>query len=99
MTNFEKTSLYDRMADFISIMDEDELRELAEVCKVQADLKQQERREHLRHKLMENLQKAIGDILHNGFDLFIQNTELNPDEDEYTAVYFDSEDIYHIEIE
>jgi hypothetical protein len=47
---------------------------------------------------MGNLQKAISDILHNGFTLLITNTELDPDEDEFCAVCFDPEDIYSIKM-
>ena len=43
---------------------------------------------------MGNLQKAIGDILHNGFNLMIENVE-NPN----WAVKFLPDEIYHIEIE
>lgn len=87
MTNFEKTPLYDRMADFISIMDEDELRELAEVCKVKADLLQQDRRERQRIELMENLQNALTAIKRAKFSVEIENADdpnwivrLSPDE-------------------
>lgn len=77
MTNFEKTPLYDRMADFISIMDEDELRELAEVCKVKADHLQQDRRERQRIELMENLQNALDAIERAKFLVEIENVD-NP---------------------
>ena len=77
MTNFEKTPLYDRMADFINIMDEDELHELAEVCRVRADLLQQERRERQRIELMENLQDALTAIKRAGFSVEIENID-NP---------------------
>lgn len=55
-------------------------------------------REELRQKLMGNLQKAIGDIVHNGFALTIRNTELDPYEYEDIAVYFNPEDICSIEM-
>lgn len=51
-------------------------------------------REKLRIELMKNLQKAIGDILHNGFCLTIQNTDV-PD----SYANFAPDEIYHIEIE
>jgi hypothetical protein len=47
---------------------------------------------------MENLQKAIGDILHNDFSLTIKNTERNHEYDDYDEVFFDIEDIYSIEM-
>ena len=77
MTHFEKTPLYDRMADFISIMDEDELRELAEVCKVKADLLQQNRRDRQRDELIKNLQDVLTAILRAGFSVDIENVD-NP---------------------
>lgn len=80
MTHFEKTALYDRMADFISIMDEDELRELAQVCKVKADLLQQERRERQRVELMKKLQNVLTAIQQAGFDVNTWQIKLNSDE-------------------
>ena len=55
-------------------------------------------REKLRQELMGNLQKAISDVLHNNFSLTIRNTERNPEYDDCDAVYFDTDDIYSIEI-
>lgn len=80
MANFEKTALYSRMADFISIMDEDELRELAQVCKVKADLLQQNRRERQRVELMEKLQNVLTTIQQAGFDINTWQIKLNSDE-------------------
>ena len=89
----------DKMIRSLNLLNETELEALAEVCQARVEGKKKARREALRQELMGNLQKAIGDILHNDFTLFIKNTELNPDEYKYTAVYFNPEDIYHIEIE
>ena len=75
MAHFEKTPLYDRMANFINIMDEDELRELAEVCEVKADLLQQNRRERQRDELIKNLQDALTAILREGFSVDIENVD------------------------
>lgn len=80
MTHFEKTPLYNRMADFISIMNEDELRELALVCKVKADLLQQERRERQRIELMEELRNVLTAIQQAGFDINTWQIKLNSDE-------------------
>lgn len=55
-------------------------------------------REELRQKLMENLQNALSDILHNSFTLVITNTELNPEEDEYYGVCFNPEDVCSIKM-
>ena len=93
MTNFEKTPLYDRMADFISIMDEDELRELAEVCKVKADLLQQDRRERQRIELMGNLQNALTAIKRAGFSVDIENVD-----DPNWIVKLMPDEIYSIEM-
>ena len=61
--------------------------------------RKKEEREKLRRELMENLQKAIYDILHNNFTLSIKNTERNHEYDDFDEVYFDSEDICSIEME
>lgn len=77
MTHFEKTALYERMADFIGIMDEDELHELASICKAKADMIQQNRREQQRIKLMGNLQDALNEIARAKFSVEIENID-NP---------------------
>lgn len=56
-------------------------------------------REELRQELMENLQKALSDILHNDFYLIIKNTERNHEDDDYDEVVFNPEDIYSIKIQ
>lgn len=93
MTNLEKTPLYDRIADFISVMDEDELRELAEVCKVKADLLQQSRRERQRDELIKNLQDVLTAIKRAGFSVAIENAD-----DCNLAVQLMPDDTYHIEM-
>jgi hypothetical protein len=55
-------------------------------------------REKLRQELMGNLQKAISDVLHNDFILTIKNTERNHEDDDYDEVYFDTDDIYSIDM-
>lgn len=55
-------------------------------------------REKLRQELMGNLQKAIGDILHNNFTLTIENTDRDC-HDDYGCVVFDPDEIYSITIE
>jgi hypothetical protein len=52
------------------------------------------KREKLRQELVENLQKAIGGILNNGFNLTIENVN-NPN----WVIQLLSDEIYHIEIE
>ena len=92
-------SYFDSLSAMTALLNDAELRALADKCQNLIADRERIKRNELRRELMENLQKAIGDILHNDFSLYIQNTELNPDEDECTSVYFDPEDIYHIEIE
>ena len=94
MTNFEKTPLYDRMTDFISIMNENDLRELAEVCKAKADLLQQDRRERQRIELMENLKDALIAIKSEGFSVDIENVD-NPN----WIVKLLPDDIYSIKMQ
>ena len=92
-------SQFDSLLAMTALLNNEELEALAFKCEELIKDRERIRREELRHELMGNLQKAIGDILHNGFTLFIKNTELDPDEDKYTAVCFDPEDIYSIKIE
>lgn len=77
-------------------LSEIELETLAEACQERAEKKRKARREGLRQELMINLQKAIGDILHNGFNLAIKNTKCDPEYDDYVEVFFEPEDTYSI---
>ena len=70
---------------------------ISELTKELENRKKNER-EKLRQELMENLQKAIGDILHNDFYLIIKNTERDHKSDDYDEIIFDPQDIYSIEI-
>ena len=88
----------DKMIRSLNLLNETELEALVEVCQARIEGKKKARREALRQELIENLQKAIGDILHNGFALYIQNTERD-ENDGCEHVYFDTKDIYHIELE
>lgn len=76
-----------------SLLNDSELRVLADKCQNLIADRERIKREKLRQELMGNLQKAIGDILHNGFSLMIENVE-NPN----WAVKFLPDEIYHIEI-
>lgn len=71
---------------------------ISELTKELENRKKNER-EKLRQELMENLQKAMRDILHNDFYLIIKNTERNHEDDDYNEVVFDPQDIYSIEIQ
>lgn len=87
---------YSKVFGYLPELNEIELETLAEVCQAKVEGKRKARREVLRQELMENLQKAIGDILHNGFNLAIKNTECDPEYDDYVEVFFEPEDIYSI---
>lgn len=89
---------YSKVFNYLPELSEIELEVLAEVCQAKVEGKRKARREALRQELMGNLQSALSDILHNNFALIIQNTELNPEEDECCAVCFDPEDVYSIEM-
>lgn len=88
---------FDRMINALNLLNETELEALAEVCQARVEGKKKARREALRQELMGNLQKALSDILHNGFQLTIKNTDRDED-DGYDEVYFEPEDIYSIEM-
>jgi hypothetical protein len=85
---------FDRMINNLNLLNETELEGLAEVCRARIEGKKKARREALRQELMKNLQKAIEDILHNGFSLEIENVD-NPN----WVVQFLPDEICHIEIE
>lgn len=76
----------DRMINSLNLLNETELEALAEVCQARVEGKRKARREALRKELTENLKKAIGDILLNGFCLTVQN------EDNYEYMCFLSKD-------
>ena len=94
-----KNSHFDSIFAMIALLNDTELQALADKCQKLIADRERIKRNELRQELMGNLQKAIGDILHNGFTIQIINTELDPDEDECTAVCFNPEDIYSIKIE
>lgn len=90
--------VYSKVFRYLPELSEIELETLAEACQERAKEKRKARREVIRQELMENLQKAIGDILHNDFALTIKNTERNHVYDDWDEVYFEPEDIYSIEM-
>jgi biotin-(acetyl-CoA carboxylase) ligase len=95
---FKSNSTFDSLLAMTALCNDAELRALADKCQNLIADRERIKREELRQELMGNLQKAIGDILHNGFALYIQNTERN-ENDGCEHVYFDTKDIYHIELE
>ena len=90
----KSNSYLDMLFDMTNLLNDAELHALADKCQNLITDRERAKREELRHELMGNLQKAIGDILHNGFNLMIENVE-NPN----WAVRFLPDEIYHIEIE
>ena len=87
-------SQFDSLLTMTALLNNEELEVLAFKCEELIKDRERIKREELRQELMGNLQKAIGDILHNGFNLMIENVE-NPN----WAVKFLPDEIYHIEIE
>jgi len=91
-------SHFDSLFAMTALLTDTELQALTNKCQQVIADRERIKRNELRQKLMENLQKAIGDILHNDFCLTIKNTETDPIYDDCHEVCFDSEDIYSIEI-
>lgn len=91
-------SYFDTLFDMTTLLNDAELRALTDKCQNLIADRERIKREELRQELMENLQKALSDILHNNFTLVITNTELNPEEDECYGVCFNPEDVYSIKI-
>ena len=92
MTNF------DQISALTALLTDDELEALAFKCESLIKDRERIKREELQQELMGNLQEAISDILHNGFELTIKNTERDCCDD-YDEVYFEPNDIYSITIE
>lgn len=84
----------DRIIRELNLLNEVELEALIISCQTRVEEKKKARREGLRLELMKNLQKAIGDILHNGFNLTIENLD-NPN----WVVQFLPDETPNIEIE
>ena len=87
ITNFEQISA------LTALLTDNELEALAFKCEDLIKDRQRIKREELRQELMGNLQRAIGDILHHGFHLVIENT----DDPEWIA-NFNPNECFHIEI-
>lgn len=87
-TNFDQFS-----AAITDLLNNEELEALAFKCEELIKNRERVKREELRQELMANLQKAIGAILNNGFNLMIENVD-NPN----WAVQFLPDEVYHIEI-
>lgn len=89
----------DELLAIISLCDDSELETLTSSCERLLNERKAAARNALRHELMENLQKAIGDILRNGFSLTIMNTERDHQIDDFDEVYLDPKDFYNIRID
>ena len=94
----KSNSHFDSLLAMTALLNNQELEALAFKCEELIKDRERIKREELRQELMGNLQKAICDILHNGFALYIQNTERD-ENDGCEDVYFETEDVCHIEIE
>lgn len=93
------TSHFDSLLAMTALFNDTELQALANKCQQLIANRERIKRNELRQELMENLQKAISDILHNNFYLTIKNTERDHKYDDYDEVIFDPKDIYSIEIQ
>ena len=96
--SLKSNSQSDSLFAIITLLDDAELRTLADRCQNLIEARERIKREGLRQELMGNLQKAIGDILHNGFELSIKNIERNHEDDDFDEIWFDPKDIYSISI-
>ena len=94
---FKSNSTFDSLLAMTALCNDAELHALANKCQNLIADRERIKREELRQELMENLQKAIGDILHNDFSLIIENTEKDCHDDN-GCVVFDPDDICSITI-
>ena len=91
-------SHFDSLFAMTALLNDTELEALANKCQQLIANREQIKRNQLRQELMENLQKAINDILHNNFTLTIENTDRDC-HDDYGCVVFDPDEIYSISVE
>ena len=91
---FKSNSTFDSLLAMTALCNDAELRALADKCQNLIADRERIKREELRQELMGNLQKAIEDILRNGFNLMIENLD-NPN----WAVQFLPDESPNIEIE
>lgn len=90
---FKSNSQFDSLLAMTALFNDDELRALADECQNLIADREHTRREELRQELTGNLQKAINDIVHNGFNLRIENLDdpnwvvrFLPDESPYIEI-------------
>lgn len=84
---------FDQLSAMTALLTNDELHALADKCQNLIADRERVEREELRQKLIENLQRAIDDVLLNGFNLMIENVN-----DANWAVQLFPDDNYNIEI-
>lgn len=94
----KSNSHFDSLFAMTALLNDAELRALADKCQNLIADRERIKREELRQELMGNLQKALKDIIHSGFQLSIKNVDRDED-DGCDEVYFEPGDIYSIEIE
>lgn len=73
----KSNSHLDSLFAMTALLNDDELRALANKCQNLVADRERIKREELRQELARNLQKTIDDILRNGFNLMIENLD-NP---------------------
>ena len=91
---FKSNSHFDSLFAMTTLLNDAELRALADKCQNLIADRERIKREELRQELMENFQKAFDDILRNGFNLMIENLD-NPN----WVAYFLPDETPNIEIE
>lgn len=91
-------SNFDSLLAMTTLCNDTELKALANKCQNLIADRERIKRNKLRQELMENLQNALSDILHNDFTLVITNTELDPEKDECYGVCFNPGDIYSVKV-
>lgn len=91
-------NFFDSICTWINTLSDSELEILTSKCKTLIADRERIKRNELRQELMENLQNALSDILHNGFTLTIENTERDC-HDDYGCVVFNPDEIYSITME
>ena len=99
MPMIKSNSQFDSLLAMTAMLNDAELQALSNKCQSLIADHERIRRNELKQELIDNLQKAISDILHNDFTLSIKNTERDHKYDDYDEIFFEPEDNYTIEIE
>jgi biotin-(acetyl-CoA carboxylase) ligase len=91
-------SHFDSLFAMTALLNDTELEALANKCQELIADRERIKRNELRRELIDNLQKAIGDILQNNFTLTIENTDRDC-HDDYGCVVFDPDENYSFTLE